>query len=707
MLVLTVVSSIVGASVLKYATNEKKINRRHFLRLEAKNAAEAAVEYGSADLISRFETRKLLPTDELKTNSLTLPASISTLFDYGTSGSHCNVNPANMAVFGSMVNGSREYIDPTEPANEFDPMKGRTTDLYEVTVYGSATATDPLGPSITSYASQTIRIRDAPLFTHAIFYNILMEISPGPKMDVEGPVHSNMAMYIRAATGLSFHDVVTSAGSIHWGALPGTSDYDSTADVTFRDGADNPVSMHDGTDWIDSDMADWRAIASQRWDGYVQSSAHGVHKHNTVATGDYVPDDPNTPGNELQNPAHDLIEPPDFAAAGTVLENEKFANKAGLYLHVDTTAQNVTMFKNAAARNAYITSGDTSGIVTYVDDLARPLLTYAPGVGESSMTESDGSSDELTGGETLQVSSSMTYTSSMTNADGSSYDGTVIDHTFFDYRWGKTIDTYSIDVGVLREAINGTGSGFGNYNVASTSEASPGDWNGIVYVELSNPAESKGDSTRAPAVRLHNGKEIPNRREVNAGGADGFTLATNGALYVQGHFNADGQISASSATTPETGESPAALIADAINVLSAAWNDTHAALDMKKRKATKTEVSAAFLTGVVPSDPNRVGDVRYSGGVENFPRFMENWATTELAYRGSMVALFESEVAVEPWGKSNVYSPPKRMWGFNALFGQAIRRFPPGTPHIRSYRRVDYRELDQATYTAAQAVMTP
>jgi hypothetical protein len=596
-----------------------------------------------------------------------------------------------MELFGTMVNVSREYIDPTDPANEFDPMKGKTMDLYEVTVYGSATATDTMGPPITTYASQRIQARDAPLFTHAIFYNLPMEIAPGPRMDVKGPVHSNHEMYIQAGTGLNFMDVVTSAAGMRHGPLPGIGKSTSNADVTFRDGAANQVSMNDGSGWLGSDTDDWRATASQRWDGYVQSSAHGVQKHNAIGTTDYVPDDPDTMANELQNPAHDLIEPPDSAAAGTTTENEKLANKAGLYVHVDTTSQNVTIFKDAAARNAYFASGDTTGVVTYVDDPARPLISTTP---ISYNTGGGGDGDDDDGGFTT-----------LTNADGSAYAPTELDQTIYDHRWEKHVDMYSLDVGVLREAVNGTGTGFGNYNEASTTESSPGDWNGIVYVEMSNPHASQGSTARAPAVRLHNGKKIPNRKEVDAGGVEGFSLVTNGALYVQGHFNADGSISSASATTPDSGEPPAALMADAINILSTDWDDADSLDGVSDRTANPTEVSAAFLTGNVPSNPNRSGSTRYSGGVENFPRFLETWSGVDFAYRGSMVALFESEVATGAWGKSNVYSPPNRNWGFNSLFGAASRRFPPGTPSTRSYRRVDYHELDQATFAAAKATM--
>ena len=143
-------------------------------------------------------------------------------------------------------------------------------------------------------------------------------------------------------------------------------------------------------------------------------------------------------------------------------------------------------------------------------------------------------------------------------------------------------------------------------------------------------------------------------------------------------------------------------MADAINVLSSDWDDNDSFTGVGGRAAQPTEVSAAFLTGNVPSNTTTN---TYSGGVENFPRFLENWSGVDFAYRGSMVALFESEVATGAWGKGNVYIPPNRNWGFNSLFGSANRRFPPGTPSTRSFRRVDYHELDQATFAAALATM--
>lgn len=141
-------------------------------------------------------------------------------------------------------------------------------------------------------------------------------------------------------------------------------------------------------------------------------------------------------------------------------------------------------------------------------------------------------------------------------------------------------------------------------------------------------------------------------------------------------------------------EAPAALIADSLTFLSGNWRDDKSNKSMSNRIATDTEVSAAILTGLVLSGES--GSARYSGGVENFPRFLENWSGKSLRIRGSMVALFESEVGTRAWGYGDVYSPPNRDWGFHLKFAEGY--LPPGTPNTRRYRAVDFQLVDKATY---------
>lgn len=113
-----------------------------------------------------------------------------------------------------------------------------------------------------------------------------------------------------------------------------------------------------------------------------------------------------------------------------------------------------------------------------------------------------------------------------------------------------------------------------------------------------------------------------------------MTLATNGPVYIQGTYNAPDGVGDS--TTPGNtvtfgksagAEVPASIAADAITILSDQWDNKLSRRPQGERKPKDTVVSAAFITGNVPT-PKTVASSKdrfYSGGVENFPRFLENW----------------------------------------------------------------------------------
>ena len=88
---------------------------------------------------------------------------------------------------------------------------------------------------------------------------------------------------------------------------------------------------------------------------------------------------------------------------------------------------------------------------------------------------------------------------------------------------------------------------------------------------------------------------------------------------------------------------------DSINILSGNWQNTLAYSQGSlsgPRVAIDTTVNAAFLAGIVPT-----GNGFYSGGVENFPRFLENWSGKTFWDNGSMVVMFDSQVTTAPWGE--------------------------------------------------------
>ncbi len=206
-------------------------------------------------------------------------------------------------------------------------------------------------------------------------------------------------------------------------------------------------------------------------------------------------------------------------------------------------------------------------------------------------------------------------------------------------------------------------------------------FNGIIYI--SNVSNTAG--TRR-GVRIKNGAQIP---------TTGLTIASNNAVYVQGDFNTGGTGSTvpsnvggsySDPNNPPNPQlsgytrAPCSIIADAVNILSNSWSDANSSSSLSSRVAGNTTVNTAIVSGIVST--NAYGDNAYSGGAENFPRFLEDWSSATFTYYGSMVELYQSKYSTGEWGKANVYSPPTREWFFDTNFKFSP---PPGTLMVFSY----------------------
>lgn len=114
------------------------------------------------------------------------------------------------------------------------------------------------------------------------------------------------------------------------------------------------------------------------------------------------------------------------------------------------------------------------------------------------------------------------------------------------------------------------------------------------------------------------------------------------------------------------------------------------------RPARPTTVNAAILTGVVETAGGR-----YSGGMENFPRFLEAWGSANtLTYNGSMVKMFPSRYATNFWGTGGVYVPPRRNWAFDLNFNDK-NRLPPLTPSLLKVFRGQWATVPPGQNTVA------
>lgn len=238
--------------------------------------------------------------------------------------------------------------------------------------------------------------------------------------------------------------------------------------------------------------------------------------------------------------------------------------------------------------------------------------------------------------------------------DPTIYDGIVSTNVaFFSKRQNKTVKATEIDVGQLLAKYAYLTSVLGR-------EVR------ILYV-----ADCRTQaSTTQSGVRLVLGETLPPR---------GLTVATPNPLYLVGHYNAPAGVRD---TTNTSFSVPASVIADAITVLSENWEDANGGATLSSRLATNTTINAAMLAGIVPT-----GGGYYSGGVENFPRLLEDWTGWTLTINGSMVALYDSQIANAPWGAApDIYRPPLRAFSFDPNF-TVPEKLPPGTPELRTLVR--------------------
>jgi len=199
-------------------------------------------------------------------------------------------------------------------------------------------------------------------------------------------------------------------------------------------------------------------------------------------------------------------------------------------------------------------------------------------------------------------------------------------------------------------------------------------------------------------VRVFGSRDLP--IPYVAADPTGLTFVSDQAIYVLGDYNR-GNTGAG-----DLPKQPAALIGDSVNVLSnnywqtncvaACRNDAQSNGDLNSvsRQASNTTINTAFLGGI---DTTTVGN--YNGGLENYPRFHEDWSGFDMVYRGSFVSLGNSQHVTGPWcgtGGSlvsgcNIYNPPRRLWDYDVDFSNAAM-LPPLTPRFVYVQQVVFTQ---------------
>jgi hypothetical protein len=246
-----------------------------------------------------------------------------------------------------------------------------------------------------------------------------------------------------------------------------------------------------------------------------------------------------------------------------------------------------------------------------------------------------------------------------------------------DTREGTYVKLATLDVSAITTAINnGTLNVSNNANSGMVLYIKDTTTNGTgVQAKIGGTGATVTTTERA--IRLKNGGTLP---------SSGLTIASENPVYIQGDYNTGASAPPSDSgtfTDPDAGgytRKSAAVYADAINVLSGAWNDLNSTLSISNRIATSTTVNAALVTGEVPS-----GGGKYSGGGEGFVRFLEDWQKNSqtFTYYGSMIELFNSQTATGSYSSSaSIFKQPGLHWYYDTNFQNVA---PPGNLQIAAY----------------------
>lgn len=628
------------AGVMKWAAQNSELASRNNEYFATTYAAEAATEKALAALSMDFQNYNIaMVSQHLDTYKTMVPTNSDdpTGNNYWSNYTFSGGTTAGRLI---ITNTASQTILSLPPPYTGLRMVANTYEIIANAVNNSA-ASDQIEATV----GQAINIGTIPLFQFAVFYQNDMEVNPGAAMTITGPVHGNSQIYAGVGGGrLTLSNTPTAVLNFQTNKSPLDPSFRGSASVVFDASppfasAQNPINLPVGTNM----------------------SGSGINSPANVYAILQVPNSSQGPGtsvgtNMLYNQA-DLI---------VLVSNNSMtvqtgpiasplainSNSYNLFLStntftdqrqgmpVDAVVLNVSNMNNWIATNTALSSalghtlqsvyiaderGTSNLVVTNVPVLPSVFTTYYPTAGSYVAPP---------------FTNSQSYTVS-TNPSSGTYIGT--------------------------KTHNANGSYTANFIT------------GYTYTNL--VTQTNYVQFAQPAVYLTNGAVLP---------SGGLSVVSPDPAYVVGNWN----IKPSNTGTSDAGQNvttdtlPSGIYADAVTILSPAWNPANSALALSHRVATPDTVNAAILTGNVPSNGSY-----YSGGVENFVRFLEDWNNQAFTYNGSLVCMFPSQIATGHWpGTGTVYNAPNRYWAFDLNFNDP-NKMPPLMPQTRALVRGKWASL--------------
>jgi len=370
---------------------------------------------------------------------------------------------------------------------------------------------------------------------------------------------------------------------------------------------------------------------------------------------------------------------------------------------------------------------NNDGYHEILEELKTPVSTYGA---DALQIDTDGTSERLavTADYRIYIDSSNnvtiykgTSTTKLTSGtDYTALMGAITTNTTIkDGRENDNVRVVNVDVGKITTAVNAASSTYdtvGNNDglllyfndTSSGTSVTTRGFSGYTTTtatagNLTTTGGTSTTSTSRRGIRLVNGGQLP---------SIGLTVATPNPVYIQGDYNSgattnysstSGGTSTGNALTvsnqpasngsgayPNPTSAPdqssgsyttkaSAVAADAVTILSNSWSDGNSTAALSSRNPTNTTVNSAIVAGNVPTTSSA-----YSGGIENFPRLLENWSSSlYLTIHGSFGLLYDSEQATGVWQTTgNYYNAPSRRWFFDPGLQD---KNPPGFPVAYAY----------------------
>ncbi len=608
-----------------------------------------------------------------------------------------DANENAMAETSNNKNGSS--LSPmaanTAPWGAYGPNLGPASVYYPYSFYYLAAAdvsVPTLNGNVTAKVRRVFEKKFDLPWTYAIFYVDDLEFEPSSTFIVNGPVHTNGSLYIT------------------------TSNF-TVASPTYAAPTPFPTS---GRVEYGGDYVNGYHPKDSRYPGSGFSTPNFAKSDSTLAASDCPPSQVapylpfgwnaalnggnNGSGSGNDDSYHEIIEPPvkypiPPAGAADPLGNMRYYNQAGIKVLIDSN-NNVRVF--------------------------RPNPSYP--LDPSKTVECTASST----GNDLNIYKLFVAGGYPT---GSSTKAVTTNLALYDAREAVNVRITELDVSKVASAVNA--GAFGTFNgviyIADTTppfdmagnhvlvpgaavtvpdpnssvaspQASPFDPSAAPQARLGSTNGTTGGnavSTSERAIRLVNGWSLPTTGVTSSLGtvSGGLTVVSLNPVYIKGNYNT--AAAASPAPTPPSNvtttnsptagsyaRQPAAVIADAINVLSGNWTDANSTQSIQgggynvanPRTAINTTINTALVGGIVPTS-----SAGYSGGGEGFIRLQEDWRTQNFVYYGSISQFFSSAQGTTPGSATGQFfkSPSTTRWFYDyATFADAA---PPGNLQIAAY----------------------